>query len=218
MNWKLHSRIRQNVICAGSSGIILAFAHIHPELWPVSFIALLPFLWRLNNVGRRGAVGLGLILASTYLFATCLSDLMLAPAIFLIKLLSLNIAFAIFAYAINRLKRHVGFNSIVIVLLWLPLGFVLIHSVGMGDILSIPHTGSNLIIGFGSLIGVLLGSLIIILGNSLILLYVRYIERKISSGRIFLPAVSKERKYPPTENIVVERICYFLPEPRSPPT
>jgi hypothetical protein len=168
-------------------------------------------------VGQRGAVALGMILASTYLFATCISDLMLTPAIFLAKLVSLNIAFAVFGYAINKVKRNLGFNPLLVVLLWLPLGYVLIQSVGLGEILFIPHAGPNLIIGFGSLIGVLLGSLIIILGNSLILLFVRYVECRITSNSEFQPPQCEQHEFPSTKDIIFERIWYYLPEPRSPP-
>jgi hypothetical protein len=48
-------------------------------------------------------------------------------------------------------------------------------------------------------------------------LFVRYIERRITSGRKFLSISSEERKSPPIDDIIIERIWYYFPEPRSPP-
>ncbi len=217
MSDKFDSHIRQNLVWAGSSGIILAFVHAHPELWFISFFALVPFLRRLFHVGPRGSVELGVIMATTYMFATGLGGLILDPKAFLLKLVTLNIAFAVFAYIINRVKRRLGFNPLLIALLWFPIAYVLLHFTKLGTVFFVSDSVSNLIVGFCSLFGILVGSLVVILGNSLILLFIKYVEQKAPARKESLKKDYEDETYYTSEDIVKERIWHYLPEPRSPP-
>ena len=216
MNERFNIRFRENIICGGSSAVMLAFAHVHPELWFISFIALVPFLWRLCHVDRKGALALGMILATTYVFATSVGDILFAPRAFLFKLFSLNAAFAIFGLAINRVKTYLGFDPFFIALLWFPLGYILFKYAGLGDIFYIWHTGPNLVVGFGSLFGVLLWSCVIILGNSLILLFARYAKRQLFRRGKF-QSESDRQFYIHSDKFFFERRWYCVPNPRAPP-
>jgi len=203
-------------LCAASSAILMSFAHVFGELWFISFFALVPFLWRLCHVSLRGAVSLGVMLATFFVCATSVSDLIFAPKIFLLKLLSLNIAFALFGLVISRVKKSLGFDPLFVALLWFPMEYVLIHYAGLGTIFSISSSGSSLIIGFCSLFGILLGSLAIVLGNSLLLLILRYVRRWILLGKDLLTAGDKEA-YPLIDEVIIERRWYYFPTPRAPP-
>ncbi len=216
MNERSNILSRENILCGGSSAVMLAFAHVHPELWFISFFALVPFLWRLCHVNRKGALALGLILATIYVFATSLGDALPAPRAFLFKLLALNTAFAIFGLAINRVKKYLGFDPLFIALLWFPLGYVLFQFAGLRDIFAIPHAGPNLVIGFGSLFGILLWSSVIILGNSLILLFARYAKRQLL-GRSKVQPASDRQLYINSDKFFFERRWYSVPNPRAPP-
>jgi len=158
---------------------MFAFAHVHPELWFLSFIALVPFLWRLCHVNRLQAAALGVILATTYVIATSSADLLDTPQAFLFKLGLLNVAFAIFGFAINRVRKHLGFNPLFIALLWFPLGFVLVQYTDVEGFFYQSHGSLHLVSGFGSLLGILIWSFIIILGNSLIVIFARDFLRKL---------------------------------------
>jgi hypothetical protein len=216
MNQKLNNSFRLNVLCGGSSAIMLAFAHVHPELWFISFFALVPFLWRLCHVNGKEAVALGMILATTYVLATSIGDILLVPKTFLVKLFSLNAAFAVFGLAINRVKTHLGFNPLFIALLWFPLGFVLIQYAGLADVFYIAHAGPNLVIGFGSLFGVLLWSCVIILGNSLILLFARLAKRQLLR-RSTIQSGNYRRVYTHFERPFLSGRWYCVPNRRAPP-
>ena len=203
-------------LCAAGSAILLSFAHVFGELWFISLFALVPFLWRLCHVNLRGAISLGMMLATFFVCATSVSDLIFAPKIFLLKLLSLNIAFALFALAIHRARKAFGFDPLFIALLWFPMEYVLIHYAHLGTIFSISNSGSSLVIGFYSLFGILLGSLAIVLGNSLLLLILRYVRRWILSGKDLLTAGDKE-VYPLIDEVILERRWYYFPDIRAPP-
>jgi len=203
-------------LCAAGSAILLAFAHVHPELWFISLFALVPFLWRLNRVSLKGAISLGVILATTYVFATSTADLLFAPKTFLFKLFALNVAFALFGLAINRVKRLLGFDPLFIALLWFPMQYVLIRYAHLGAIFFVSTGGSSLLIGFCSLFGVLLGSLVVVLGNSLMLLLVRYIGQCIFSNKKSVTTSDKEY-YPPLDEVILKQRWYCFPDVRAPP-
>lgn len=203
-------------LAAASSAILLSFAHVFGELWFISLFALVPFLWRLCYVNLRGAVSLGMMLATFFVFATSVSELILAPKIFLLKLLVLNAVFAIFSLVVSRAKKYLGFDPLFIALLWFPMEYVLIHYAHLGTIFSISNSSSSLIIGFCSLFGILLGSLVIILGNSLILLIVRYLGQWILSREKPLTD-SEKRTYSPLDEVILEGRWHYFPDVRAPP-
>ncbi len=203
-------------LCAAGSAILLSFAHVFGELWFISLFALVPFLWRLCHVNLRGAISLGMMLATFFVCATSMSDLIFAPKIFLLKLLSLNIAFALFALAIHRARKAFGFDPLFIALLWFPMEYALIHYAHLGAIFSISNSSSSLTIGFCSLFGILLASLVIVLGNSLILLILRHVRRWILLDKDLLTASDKE-SYPLIDEVLLERCRYYFPDVRAPP-
>ncbi len=203
-------------LCAAGSAILLSFAHVFGELWFISLFALVPFLWRLCHVNLRGAVSLGMMLATFFVCATSVSDLIFAPKVFLLKLLSLNIAFALFALVVHRARKHLGFDPLFIALLWFPMEYVLIHYAHLGAIFSISNSGSSLMIGFCSLFGILLGSLVIVLGNSLLLLILRYVGQWIFSHNEFL-IESDNKSYSLFDEVILERRRYYFPDVRDPP-
>jgi hypothetical protein len=203
-------------LCAAGSAILLSFAHVFGELWFISLFALVPFLWRLCHVNLRGAASLGMMLATFFVCATSVSDLIFAPKIFLLKLLSLNIAFALFALVVHRARKAFGFDPLFIALLWFPMEYVLIHYAHLGAIFSVSNSGSSLVIGFCSLFGLLLGSLAIVLGNSLLLLILRYVGQWILSHE--KPLTEGDNKsYRLFDEVILERRWYYFPDVRAPP-
>jgi hypothetical protein len=183
MNSSLNTSLRANLLCAGSSALTLAFAHVHAELWFLALFALVPFLWRLGSVDRRQAPLLGMMLATIYLIATSVGGLVTAPMDFMFELAVLNAMFAIFGYAINRLSVRMGFNPLLIALVWFPLGLFLAYVVNVGDAVLLGQAVPELMLGFGSLAGVLFWSVIIVLINGLTLMLAHFIQRKLIRHR-----------------------------------
>jgi apolipoprotein N-acyltransferase len=203
-------------LAAASSAILLSFAHVYSELWLLSLFALVPFLWRLCQVNLKGAVSLGLMLATFFVCATSVRDLIFTPKLFLFKLLALNVTFIFFGLTINRARKYLGFDPLFIALLWFPIEYVLIEYAGLGSLFSVSNSGSSLVIGFCSLFGILLGSFAIVLINSLTIMFITYVEQRLgSNSRSLLP--TDIESYPQLREVILERVWYNFPDRRSPP-
>ena len=201
---------------AASSAILLSLTRDEPGLWFVSLFALVPYLWRLYRVSTRDSVVLGIILATSFIFATGTSELWLRPRTFLLKLFALNISLAILGLAISKARKRFGFNPLLIALLWFPTEYLLIRYAGLPSIFSITSDSPSLLVGFCSLFGVLLGSLVIVLGNSLLLLILRYVERRIFYHKGSLTESDNERYYV-FDEVIFDKRWYCFPDVRAPP-
>ncbi|MFH2057182.1 MAG: hypothetical protein ABIJ61_14585 [bacterium] len=203
-------------LAAAGSAALLSAARVSPALWFISLFALVPFLWRLCHVSLRGAAILGAMLATFFVCATGMSDLVLAPQTFLFKLLALNAAFAVFAVTVNRVRKAFGDDPLLIALLWFPIEYALIHYAHLGTMFPISSSGSSLMIWFCSLFGILLGSLVIILSNSLLLLILRYVGRWMLHHKV-PPRESENVRHCVFEEEVRERHWCCFPDVRAPP-
>jgi hypothetical protein len=206
-----------NLSFAGCSAALLALAHHQPELWFISLVALVPFLWRLCSMASQGgAVSIGMMLATLFAFGTHLDDLIIDPRKFLIAILAANVAFAVFAFGVYRAKKSVGLDPLAIALMWFPTEYMLISYTGMGNIFSIPAAGSGIIISFCSLFGFLLGSLVVVLINLLFMMLVKYVRKLLQpTARLFK---KRRRESIPFYGEVVPRKCrYCFPGVRAPP-
>ena len=209
-----NSDLTVDVLCAVGSAILLSFTRVHPEFWFISLFALVPFLWRLRHISLRGAAALGMMLATFFVFLTSGGELLIAPKIFLLKLFSLNLAFALFGLAVHWTKKTLRFELLLVPLLWLPMEYALIRYAGLGSLFSV--SGPTLLEGFPLLFGALLTSFIIILINSLTLMFLEYVKEKILN-RKRLPTARDNKFCLLFNEIILERSWYNFPDIRSPP-
>lgn len=216
MNSSLNNQLRTNLLCAGSSAILLTFAHVHAELWFVALFALVPFLWRLPSLGRFQSALLGMMLASVYMIASSVGELSVSPVAFAYKLAGVNVIFALFGLAINRLSKLMGFNPLIIALVWFPLGFVLAGLGGSSEGMLIGQAGGELLVGFGSLMGVLFWSALIILANGLIILLAHFIQRRLLR-RSSVRQTEFRRVYTFDSILPLSQRWAIIPSRRAPP-
>ncbi|HWR83119.1 MAG TPA: hypothetical protein VN285_07440 [Candidatus Deferrimicrobium sp.] len=210
------TELRRNFLAASGSAILLSLAHVFHDLWFLSLFALVPFLWRLYQVNLRGAITLGLMLATFYVCATSMSDLILAPQTLLLKLVTFNGVIIAFALAVNRGRRIFGFDPVFVALLWFPLEYLLIEYAGLEPFFVISKSGFSLGIGFCTLFGLLLGSLVIVLGNALLLLILRYAGRWLLSRDAYLTG-DNDNTYDLLDKVTLKRQWYCFPDVRAPP-
>ena len=178
----IKSGLRSNCLCAGSSAMLLYIAHNHPPFWYLSLIALVPFLWRLLHVNLGSSVCLAITLATTFVLATEGGSLLATPQLVFLKLFAFNVAFVLFALGINRAKRSIGFDPLMIALLWFPIEYVLITFGDVGSLFSIPDAGFGAAVSFCTLFGFAMGSFVIVLINALILWLVKCIVQKAAAA------------------------------------
>jgi hypothetical protein len=118
---------------------------------------------------------------------------------------------------VNRTRKYIGFNPIFIAIFWLPLEYVLIHHTGLGNIFVFKNSDSWFVHRFSWLFGFLMFSFFIVLTNSLILMFVEYVEEKVLSNGDY-PVLKDINVYNSLKEIVNGKSCFFLSEPRGPPS
>jgi apolipoprotein N-acyltransferase len=209
-------RLAEDFLCAGSSVLLIACAQLHPELWFVALFALVPFMWRTVKVGLGRSLVLGAFLATAYSFVAWPIMSWVSPGAFLTKLASLNILFALYAVAVNRIKRYVGFNAVFIAALWLPLEYILSHYTHLGSMFGFTTTDSGLVYRVSSLFGVLMISFVVVLVNTLILIFLKRVVEVLCSKAAFSVKIDKQTFTFFKEILFETRGCYFT-SPRAPP-
>ncbi len=206
MTGGIDSRLRTDLVMAGSAALLLCFAQRNPNMWWVSFFALVPYLYRLFSASTAGTVRLGIILASSYILLTHAGQIWSNPSQFMIKMAVMNAGFILFGLAINSMKRRIGFNPVYIALLWLPLGWVLVNYAQL-SLFGLVEASPNLVASFYSLAGVLLWSMVVVLINSIILALAGFIGRK-------LKVISRPR-YRPGGVLILQTVLVSFPQGRS---
>ncbi|MFH1373178.1 MAG: hypothetical protein ABII79_05220 [bacterium] len=212
---RLYSAV-ESFICAGSSALLISAAQLHPEVWFLSIVALVPFLGRVIRASRAESLLLGVILATCYALVARANDLWIAPGPFLLKFLVLNLVFCIYALAVNRLKKTIGFHVIFVAALWLPLEYLLDRVAGIGSIFTLAAGDSSFVIRIGSLFGMLMISFVVVIANSLIVILLKELARVFKSGRALVFAAPR-RSFPTFPHIHVQRRWYCFPDRRAPP-
>jgi hypothetical protein len=205
-----------NALSAVSSAVLLSIVHAYPRFWFVSLFALVPFLWRLCYLTRRGSIALGIMLATSFALITGITELSINPTIFIFRLISLNAAFIMFGYGVNRIRKSYGFDPLAIALIWFPIEYVLISFANLGGVFSISQPGSKTVVGFYSLFGLVLGSLAVVLVNTLILLFLRYARGRLCPTRDFIRK-KPDGYYPRPGYIIIKNFRDFFLGPRAPP-
>ncbi|MBU8933050.1 MAG: hypothetical protein KOO62_03490 [candidate division Zixibacteria bacterium] len=198
------------------SALLLCIPHVIAELQFISLFALVPYLWVLDRTRLAGSVLAGMLLATTYTIAIDIAQILSSPAAFFTKLFILNVILAVFGLTVNLTKRRIGFDPAFVAMLWIGLEYALIKSTGVDSIFVLSNTDSHLVVGFCSLFGFLLGSFVIVLVNSLTLIFLRYAWRRRYPRRIFL-STWYNRCFNNLHEVLLERRCFCFPDRRAPP-
>jgi apolipoprotein N-acyltransferase len=201
---------------AGTSALILSVANLYPNYWFLSFFALLPFLWRLTRANLFRSIDLGIILGGSYAFVVFTGELLVSPWVFLFNLFGLCLIFSLFCVAVSVVKKYAGFNPVFIAVLWLGIEYTLTHDPVLGNILTLPDTGSGFLIRFSSLFGILMVSFAVVLINSLLLILFKRLAQALCSRTTF--ATKKDQGFYSTfKQPTLKRHPYYFPTPRAPP-
>ncbi len=177
------STLLVSFLCGSISGLLLALSRFEVELWPISLVALAPFLWTVYCDTVMGAVLSGAALATTFIFVSRGSLLFSSPFLLVSELLVLMAVFVILGVAIHRSKKRLGFDPVFIALLWSAVVYV--HSFNPRSDLLWPHLHeqSNLIHQFCSLFGVLLCGFMVALVNAVVVKSLWIATAMMRSGR-----------------------------------
>lgn len=210
------SQFSLSYLCAGGSALLLAIAHLLPQLWFVLPFAAIPFLWRLCRVGPGASFFLGSMLAVSFLVATAFGELIFDPIAFLLQLLLLVAALATFSLAANKTGARLGYNPFFIALLWVPVGYFLIQYSNFSRTLLFTAPGSPFVTGLCSLIGILAASSIVVLANAAVLAFLTRVIRRMRQ-REWIKLTRNKEQYAPLKQVRPERIQHCYVHVRAPP-
>ncbi len=208
--------ILEEFIWSGTSAFLISLAHCHPNLWPVSLVALVPFLWRVSIGTLASGVRLGILLAVSIFFVSCPPGI-LVSLIALRNAITLTALCAGFGLVASRVARHVGPNAVLLAILWLPIEYLFGGAGVFTHILSAPPQDAAAITRIAALFGTLLVSFLVVFINALVLTVV---SRLVHSRpmRLLLSAEVIPRCCDVFEPHVCKRIRLSQPFRRGPPS
>ena len=151
------------------SALLLSLADLIPAYWYLSFVALIPFLYKVTRASDAEAVRLGFLFGLA-LFGVRIADSLASSLLGAASVFLLGIGiFAGFGWTVARARRYWGFNALVVALIWVVFEVGLVW-LGLARTV-FPEAG--LTTGFlckaAVLFGFLAASFIIVLFNALLL-------------------------------------------------
>lgn len=201
-----------------TSAFLLLIATLLPGYWYLSFIALIPFLWRIVKAGPRAAFWLGFIFGLTFLSIWKLNALSISPFSAALKIILGSVLFAVFGWAASRLKGKWGFNPLLVALLWVGFEFSLIKLGFATGLLEAPFLLSiaPFFKGLSVLFGFLAISFVIVLINSVLILAIEKLVSLAKVRRTTFPVGQRFLNPFPTSGLFAQKV-YLVPEGRAPP-
>jgi apolipoprotein N-acyltransferase len=209
-------RIAEHFLCAGASALLISIPHFYPQLWILSFCALIPFLWRVVQIRFSESLLLGAMLAACYCFVVFPLVSWMSPDNIILKLSGFCLLFALFAGAVNRIARHIGMNAVFIAILWLPLEHFLNSTVKIGNILALPESETGMVFRIGTLFGMLVVSFLVVLVNLLLFILLKQTIEALKEESELNLATSRESFIIAAINLPHSR-SFTFPLSRSPP-
>jgi hypothetical protein len=214
----LSIRCVDTVLYSGISALLISAAHLRPELWFISLVALIPFLWRAARGSFVEIICLGCALAASCFLIMEGSAMWMTPASLLLKLLVLSFLFVLYGTLVNRISKHVGFNAIFIAVFWLPVEYALNHNAHMNGMFSFSGTSSTLLARVSSFFGALMISFLVVFINSVLLIASKRFVRAIwFYEKSRMPCKREESFFPSVKNFIKKHVWYNSLSARAPP-
>ena len=206
----------EDFLFAGSSALLLLSACLWPDLWFLSFLALVPFLHRVIRAHPVQALRLGVLLGVSYFTINLANPLWTHTAATLLKL---GVAIALcgaFGWTVAVVRRHYGFNPLTTALLWVVFELVLIRAGFAHGLLAELNVGSGLLLRSAILFGFLAVSFIIVLCNAILVLAIDTAMALARARGTVYP--ESERTWDPflTPGLAAQRL-YLAAANRAPP-
>ncbi|MBU1318366.1 MAG: hypothetical protein KKG33_12010 [candidate division Zixibacteria bacterium] len=207
----------ESFLYAGSSAFLLLISSLYPVYWYVSCIALVPLLYRIIWASTAESLRLGFLFGLTYGCVAFAGGLLEAPVAVLLKLATCTALLALFAWGISRTRDKLGFNPVIVALIWIVFEITLVRL----GLLSSPLAESgiqseSLLHGMAVLFGFLIVSFAIVCLNAVIAAFLNLCmsdesRREAASDDDSSALESIQRA------VDLLRGFFFLPEGRAPP-
>ena len=206
----------EDFLYAGSSSLLLTFLNLQFPFSPIYLLALIPYFYRLTQVGTWRSIFLGLTLATSFVMIVSADNLVLAPANLAIQLVFFNIVFVSYGVAVSRARDIFGINPLLLFFLWLPLEYCFRNFGFSSQFYALTSLEPGQAERFLTLLHLLLIPLALILLNPLLLLAARYVVKLAFADERHSVAKTRRRYYVALQYIRT-RSWYYFPDLLSPP-
>lgn len=206
----------EDFLFAGSSALLLLLACLWPDLWFISFLALVPFLHRVIRANPAQALRLGLLLGFSYFTINLATPLYTHTTATVVRLMTAIALCGAFGWAVAAVRRRCGFNPLVTALLWVVFELILIRAGFAHGLLAEMDVSTGLLFRLGILFGFLAVSFIIVLFNAILVLAIeKAVELARARGTVY---PESERTWDPflTPGLVAQKL-YLASANRAPP-
>jgi len=181
---RFFSGVAEDFLYSGTSALFLLVANLFPSYWYFSFIALFPFLWKVNRASAKEAFRLGFLLGLTFFTFWSLDSFSLAPVSTILKILGGTFLFALWGWAVGLIKQYFGFNPIIVSGLWVFFELVLIKLGYTSGILTHSTFSTPFILRLATLFGFGIISFIVVLLNSFLIKAIEYAAKVFKARTI----------------------------------
>jgi len=173
----------EDFLYAGSSALLLVLVHLAPDLWMISFAALVPLLWGIIRADFPArALRLGFLFGISFFTVSLINSFPFAPFATLARILGGTVLLSFFGWVVAWGRRRWGFNPLVIALLWIALELGMIRLGFTRGLLGEAGAPQSLFGGMTVLFGFLSISFLIILINTVLLVAVKTLVAPAASG------------------------------------
>ncbi len=207
----------ESFVFAGTSALLLLLARFYPTYWFLSFIALTPFLARIYRADLKESLRLGFLFGVTFFL---FSELAVPPVSLSASLTDILIGTAVFAGfggLVGWTRQKLGFNAVIVAVLWVLFEAGLIELGLVTSLLSGADFSGGFIHALVVVFGFLLISFLIVLLNAIV---VSLIDRALAKARArrLLPSECGESwDLVFTSGPFADKF-FLLPEGRGPPS
>jgi len=210
------SNLAEDFLYSGTSALLLLVANLFPGYWYFSFIALFPFLWRINKASTREAFRLGFLLGLTFFTFWSLDAFFVAPISTTLKIIGGTLLFALWSWAVGLAKQVFGFNPIIVSALWVFFELGLIKLGYTSGLLTHSTPSTPFFLRLVTLFGFGIISFIVVLLNSLLVKAVENIAKVFKSQEVEFSTTELSWDLVEDHKLISQKF-FLIPQLRGPP-
>jgi len=206
----------EDFIFAGTSAALLLVVCLFQNYWYLSFLALLPFFYRISKSSLWGALRVGMLFGITYFLNAEINSLMIQPGSAVLNILAGIALCSILGGAINWTGKRWGANPLFISLIWVGFQFAVGRLTGGNTLFGNIEITLPFFQTLSTLFGFIIVSLIIVMANTLLLMAVEKAFELEGKGKHVISGGEKSWGFSQYRDILIDSVS-FLPEGRAPP-
>jgi len=205
-----------NFLFAGTSALLLLVSNLFPAYWYLSFIALLPFLYKAIHARPKAAARLGFLFGLSFFAVSFAGAMLFEPVSALLRIAAGVALFTFFGWATSKAKEKWGFNPILVALFWVVLELITVKLGFAKGIFSEAGLSGGFFYQTAVLFGFLSLSFVIVLFNTLLILAVEKALALLKTADFSFPEPETIGQYVPVLPLFTQK-AYLVPAGRAPP-